>query len=171
MLPQIADRDTVIVQLMGRMGAWLSLPLGLSIIFASVSTSNSIILTLSSMITRDIFREKERAVVGRVFTLVLTLLVFLFALLRPDYIVELSVASSRILLVFLPLFWGLFHGRRGAEKTGLTVLIGGAACAILTSVFGLALSSVYTFIAVFLLFFIASRMEPAAPEQLLGEGE
>ncbi len=159
-LPQIADRDTVIVELMGRMGAWLSLPLGLSIIFASVSTSNSIILTLSSMVTRDIFREKERAVVGRVLTVVLTLLVFLFALLRPDYIVELSVATSRILLVFLPLFWGLFHGRKGAEKTGLTVLLGGAACAVLTSVFGLALSSVYTFIAVFVLYFAASRLEP-----------
>lgn len=161
-LPQIADRDTVIVELMGRMAGWLSLPLGLSIIFASVSTSNSIILTLSSMITRDIFREKKKAVVGRVFTLVLTLLVFLFALLRPDYIVELSVASSRILLVFLPLFWGLFHGKSGAEKTGLTVLIGGAACAVLTSVFGLALSSVYTFAAVFILYFISSRLEPAA---------
>jgi SSS family solute:Na+ symporter len=163
-LPQIADRDTVIVELMGRMTAWLSLPLGLSIIFAAVSTSNSIILTLSSMITRDIFREKERAVVGRIFTLVLTLLVFLFALLRPDYIVELSVASSRILLVFLPLFWGLFHDRRGSDPTGLTVLIGGAACAVLTSVFGLALSSVYTFIAVFVLYFIASRLEPAGPD-------
>jgi SSS family solute:Na+ symporter len=161
-LPQIADRDTVIVELMGRMAGWLSLPLGLSIIFASVSTSNSIILTLSSMITRDVFREKKKAVVGRVFTLVLTLLVFLFALLRPDYIVELSVASSRILLVFLPLFWGLFHGKSGAEKTGLTVLIGGAACAVLTSVFGLALSSVYTFAAVFILYFISSRLEPAA---------
>jgi solute:Na+ symporter, SSS family len=34
--PVIADRDTVIVELMGRMGAWLALPLGLSIIFSAV---------------------------------------------------------------------------------------------------------------------------------------
>jgi SSS family solute:Na+ symporter len=158
-LPQIADRDTVIVELMSRMGGWLALPLGLSIIFSSVSTSNSIILTLSSMVTRDIFGQRKSVLVGRVMTLVLTLLVFGFALMRPDYIVELSVASSRLLLVFLPLLLGIFHRRDGGAVTGILTLVAGGGVAIVVSVAGLALSSVYTFAAVFLLYFIGLAID------------
>ncbi|MFO7730610.1 MAG: sodium:solute symporter family protein [Spirochaetia bacterium] len=155
-LPMIEDRDTVIVQLMGRMGAILALPLGLSIIFASVSTSNSIILTLASMMTRDVFRMRKNMIIGRVFTFVMTLLVFLFALLRPDYLVELSVSSSRILLVFLPLYIGLFHWKRGGVCAGVFTVVGGAAIAVLVNVLGASLGSIYTFFGVFVLFFLGA---------------
>ncbi len=160
-LPVIQDRDTVTVQLMGRMGAILALPLGLSIIFASVSTSNSIILTLSSMMTRDVFRMRKSMVIGRVFTFVMTLIVFLFSLLRPDYLVELSVASSRILLVFLPLYIGLFHWKRGGVCAGVFTIVGGAVLAIAVNILGLALGSVYTFAGVFILFFLGALCDRA----------
>ena len=156
MLPVIKDRDTVIVQLMGQMGVILALPLGLSIIFASVSTSNSIILTLSSMMTRDVFRMRKSMTIGRVFTFIMTLLVFLFSLLRPDYLVELSVASSRILLVFLPLYFGLFHWKIGGPCAGIFTIIGGAVMAIGVNVAGLKLGSVYTFAGVFILYFLGA---------------
>lgn len=155
-LPVIQDRDTVIVHLMGSMGAVLALPLGLSIIFASVSTSNSIILTLASMMTRDVFRMRKNMVIGRIFTFLMTLIVFLFSLLRPDYLVELSVASSRILLVFLPLYIGLFHWKRGGMCAGVFTVVGGAALAILVNVLGLSLGSIYTFFGVFILFFLGA---------------
>jgi solute:Na+ symporter, SSS family len=160
-LPMIQDRDTVIVQLMGRMGAVLALPLGLSIIFASVSTSNSIILTLSSMMTRDVFRMRKSMVVGRLFTFLMTLIVFLFSLLRPDYLVELSVASSRILLVFLPLYFGLFHWKRGGVCAGVFTIVGGAVLAIAVNILGLSLGSVYTFAGVFILFFLGALCDGA----------
>lgn len=160
-LPMIQDRDTVTVQLMGRMGAVLALPLGLSIIFASVSTSNSIILTLSSMMTRDVFRMRKSMVVGRLFTFLMTLLVFLFSLLRPGYLVELSVASSRILLVFLPLYMGLFHWKRGGVCAGVFTILGGAALAISVNILGLSLGSLYTFAGVFILFFLGALCDSA----------
>lgn len=160
-LPMIQDRDTVTVHLMGRMGAVLALPLGLSIIFASVSTSNSIILTLSSMMTRDVFRMRKSMVVGRLFTFLMTLLVFLFSLLRPGYLVELSVASSRILLVFLPLYIGLFHWKRGGVCAGVFTIVGGAALAISVNILGLSLGSLYTFAGVFILFFLGALCDSA----------
>ncbi|MFW5711796.1 MAG: sodium:solute symporter family protein [Spirochaetia bacterium] len=160
-LPMIQDRDTVTVLLMGRMSAVLALPLGLSIIFASVSTSNSIILTLASMMTRDVFRMRTSMVVGRVFTFLMTLIVFLFSLLRPDYLVELSVASSRILLVFLPLYLGLFHWKRGGVCAGVFTIVGGAALAIAVNILGLSLGSVYTFAGVFILFFLGALCDRA----------
>ncbi|MFW6343554.1 MAG: sodium:solute symporter family protein [Sediminispirochaetaceae bacterium] len=154
LLPAIADRDTVIIVLMSKMGGWFALLVGLSIIFSSVSTSNSIILTLSSMLTRDVFGEKRSVLVGRIMTLVLSGLVFGFALLRPDYIVELSVASSRLLLVFVPLLLGIFHRRDCGAVTGVLTLAGGAVVAIAVSVAGFSLSSVYTFAAIFILYFL-----------------
>lgn len=160
-LPVIQDRDTVTVHLMGRMGAVLALPFGLSIIFASVSTSNSIILTLASMMTRDVFRMRTSMVIGRVFTFLMTLIVFLFSLLRPDYLVELSVASSRILLVFVPLYFGLFHWKRGGVCAGVLTVVGGAALAIAVNILGLALGSVYTFAGVFILFFLGALCDSA----------
>jgi len=152
--PAIQDRDTVTVELIGRIGAYLSLPLALSIIFASVSTSNSIILTLSSMMTRDVFRMRTSMIVGRIFTFVMTLLVFVFSLSRPDYLVELSVASSRILLVFVPLYFGLFHWKRGGVFAGVLTVAGGAVLAIVLNVLGLPLGSVYTFAGIFVLYFV-----------------
>ncbi len=152
--PAIQDRDTVTVELIGRIGTYLSLPLALSIIFASVSTSNSIILTLSSMMTRDVFRMRTSMVVGRIFTFVMTLLVFVFSLSRPDYLVELSVASSRILLVFVPLYFGLFHWKRGGVFAGVLTVAGGAVLAIVLNVLGLPLGSVYTFAGICALYFV-----------------
>lgn len=153
LFPMVQDRDTVTMGLLGRMSGLLALPLALSIIFAAVSTSNSIILTLSSMITRDVFQERKSMVLGRVFTFLMSLLVLLFSLSRPDYLVELSVASSRILLVFVPLYLGLFHWKAGGRCAGVFTVGGGAALAIWVNVLGLALGSLYTFVGVFLLYF------------------
>ena len=97
LFPQVADRDTVIVSIIGQMSRWLALPLALTIIFAAVSTANSIILTLSSMLTRDLLRQRKNVWFGRLAIVVLTVLVVLFSLTRPNYLVELSVSSSRIL--------------------------------------------------------------------------
>jgi SSS family solute:Na+ symporter len=65
--PLVRARDEVIVEILGRMTAWFSIPLALSILFAAVSTANSIILTLSSMVVRDFFRDREHTWIGRIF--------------------------------------------------------------------------------------------------------
>jgi SSS family solute:Na+ symporter len=157
--PDVADRDTVILEILGRMARWLALPLALSIIFAAVSTANSIVLTLSSMVLRDVIRQKARVWLGRALILVLTLLIFLFALTRPNYIVELSVTSSSILLCFLPLIFGIFHWKYGGRFTGPITIIGGAATAVILGLLRVPLSSLYTLLASFALFFCCGFVE------------
>ncbi|MBN1837727.1 MAG: sodium:solute symporter family protein [Spirochaetales bacterium] len=159
--PQVTDRDTTIVNVLAQMGRWLALPLALTIVFASVTTANSIILSLSSMLTRDLLRQKRSVWSGRLFIVVLTVLVVLFSLTRPNYLVELSVSSSRILMVFLPLFLGLFHLKIGGRMAGALTLIGGGALAVLFGVLGLRLSSVWTILAVFGMFFLGAALDGA----------
>ncbi len=159
LFPNVGDRDSVILEIMARMSTVLALPLALSIVFASVSTANSIILTLSSMLSRDLLRENARVWVGRAFIVVLTLLVALFSLFRPLYLVELSVTSSTILLCFVPLLFGLFHWRRGAAATGLATAVAGAACAIVLGFLRVPLSAVYTLALSFAVFLIGSAVE------------
>jgi SSS family solute:Na+ symporter len=161
--PDVADRDTVILEIFGQMARWLSLPLALSIIFAAVSTANSIVLTLSSMVQRDVFRQKASLWLGRGMIVLLTGLVFLFSLSRPSYIVELAVASSSILLCFLPLVFGIFHWRHGKQVTGIVTILGGAAAAIVLGIMKVPLSSVYTLVVSFALFFLCSFFERRVP--------
>lgn len=159
MFPDVADRDTVILEIFGQMARWLSLPLALSIIFAAVSTANSIVLTLSSMVLRDVFRQKAKVWLGRGMIVLLTGLIFLFSLSRPNYIVELAVTSSSILLCFLPLIFGIFHWKHGGPITGTITVVGGASAAIVLGILHVPLSSVYTLLVSFALFFFGGLFE------------
>jgi Na+/proline symporter len=78
---------------------------------------------------------------------------------RPNYIVELAVASSSILLCFLPLIFGIFHWKRGSHVTGIITIVGGAAAAIVFGIMRIPLSSVYTLLVSFALFFIGGVFE------------
>ncbi|MDC7125496.1 MAG: sodium:solute symporter family protein [Spirochaetales bacterium] len=151
---EIQGRDNVILGLLGLMGKGLGLAIALSIVFASISTSNSIILTLSSMVTRDLARNKNNVWFGRIFIVVITAVVALFALRKTSYIVELSVSTSRILMCFLPLFLDIFHFKKGGKVTGVITIFGGAVSAIILSKMGLSLSSVYSLAAAFVFYFI-----------------
>jgi SSS family solute:Na+ symporter len=137
----------------------LSLALALSIIFAAVTTANSIILTLSSMVSRDLFPAQRGLWLGKGLIALLTTLVFLFSLTRPAYIVELSVASSSILLCYLPLLFGLFHTRRGGPLTGTLTLLAGSTAAILLALLQVPLRSVYTLGVSFLAYFLGLLLE------------
>lgn len=163
LFPAVADRDRVIVELMAMMGRALSLPLALSIVFASVSTANSILLTLASMVTREMKSAAPRPWMGRVVVALLSVATGFFALTRPAALVELSVASSRILMVFLPLLFGIFHTKRGGEWSGLLTIIGGFLGALLLGVLVPQHSSILTLIAVTLLYsagLIIDRRKP-----------
>ncbi len=112
--PAIKDRDLVTPTMLSILPSWLSLLVGISILSAAITTANSIILSLSSMVSRDIARNQ---LAGRVAIVVLTLTVAIFASTRPAYIVELAVMSSTLLLSTLPLVIALIHTeyRRGLE--------------------------------------------------------
>lgn len=151
--------DNVIQGLLKLMGKGLGLVVALSIIFASVSTSNSIILTLSSMVTRDIAGSRGTVRLGRIFIVVITVFVAIFALRRTGYIVNLSVSTSRILMCFIPLFLDVFHFKKGGRITGPLTIIGGGILSIVFGRMGLSLSSVYTLAAGFILYFIGILLD------------
>jgi SSS family solute:Na+ symporter len=162
--PLMSGRDDVILAIMNRMAHWLSIPLALSIVFASVSTANSIILTLSSMVVRDFFRDREHTWVGRIFILIISAAVFLFSMTRPNYIVELSVASSSILLPFVPLLFGVFHWKHGKQWTGVSTVLVGAGTAIAMRVFRIPFGALYTLAVSFAVYFTVSTIERSVYE-------
>jgi SSS family solute:Na+ symporter len=156
---EINGRDNVILGILAVMGKGLGLAVALSIVFASISTSNSIILTLSSMITRDLAGNTKNIWFGRVFIVIITIFVAVFAFRKTSYIVELSVSTSRILMCFLPLFLDIFHFKQGGRVTGPLTIAGGASAAVVFGKTGLQLSSVYTLAAAFGFYFIGILMD------------
>ncbi len=155
--PQILDRDKVTPTLLAFLPLPICLIVSLSILAAALTTANSIILSLSSMISRDVVSEKG-IMAGRISLLVLTFATAIFAISRPEYIVELAVLSSTILLCQLPLILGSLHFQVGDEITGTTTIIIGFLTATLTWYFNVSVlnlpNSVTTFIVSFSIYLI-----------------
>ncbi|HNV94517.1 MAG: sodium/panthothenate symporter [Euryarchaeota archaeon ADurb.Bin023] len=162
LFPIVQYRDNVTPTLLSLMPEWLSLLLALSIMAAAITTANSIVLTLSSMVSRDILKEKG-IFYGRISIVVLTIFIGLFAVRKISYIVELSVLSSTILLCVLPLIFGIFHYKIGKDFTGAVTLIGGFLITILLTIFKLSLfglpTPVTTLIVCFTIFFVIGKIE------------
>ncbi len=157
--PNIADMDKVTPTLLSLMPPWIALSLALSIIAAAVTTANSIILTLSSMVLRDVLGEKKRILYGEVIIVVLTIVVAIFAFLRVNYIVMLAVLSSTILLCQLPLILGVFHWKKGKELTGIATLLCGFTTAIVLSAIRYEIVSIVTFFVAFGIFLVLGLIE------------
>ncbi len=140
LLPDLETADSATPALLGLdlIPSAISLLVMLGISAAAVSTINSIILTLSSMITRDVFKnlgrkvdEKKELMVGRIFVPLFTAVVLVFATLRLDLIAALSVASSAGLLVMVPALFGAFFWKRGTAAAVLVSCIAGGSAATL----------------------------------------
>ncbi len=117
----------------------LALLVMLGIVAAAISTVDSILLTLSSMVSRDLYAnlaadatEKRQLLAGRLVIPVIALFAFLFARLRLDLIAVLSVASSAGLLVTVPAIVGAFFWRRSSAAGAMASVLLGAAVVLLT---------------------------------------
>ncbi len=118
-LPLIKDRDAVTPTILSYAPVWLSAVVFVSIVAAAVSTADSIILTLASTTARDLYggvrrevSDRSLIVVGRLTVLGLAIVAVVVALVRPAFIVELSVLSSVLLLPLAPVTlagWLLHH--------------------------------------------------------------
>ncbi|PXY24640.1 sodium:solute symporter family protein [Prauserella muralis] len=110
----------------------------IGIVAAAVSTIDSILLTLSSMITRDVYATAGRTTpsdtrqlaLGKLVIPVIAVLAYLFAQLQLDLIAILSVAASAGLLVMVPAIVGSFFWRRGTAAGALTSVLAGGAVVI-----------------------------------------
>jgi SSS family solute:Na+ symporter len=102
----------------------------IGIIAAAVSTIDSIMLTLSSMFTRDVFAvakpnatETQQLLVGKLALPVIAVLAYLFAQLELDLIAVLSVSASAGLLVMVPPIIGAFFWRRGTAAGATSAVV------------------------------------------------
>src|SRR5690606_36953044 len=101
-----------------------------SIMAAAISTIDSILLTLSSLFSKDVYgnisknaTDKKMLTVGKFVIPVIAILAFMFAQLQLDLIAVLSVASSAGLLVTIPTIIGAFFWKRGTAAGALTSII------------------------------------------------
>ena len=103
----------------------------IGIMAAAVSTIDSIMLTLSSMLARDVYAnvkpdvsEKRQLMVGKIVIPVIALMALGFAELQLDLIAVLSVAASSGLVAMVPAIIGAFYWKRGTAAGALVSIIG-----------------------------------------------
>ncbi len=106
----------------------ISIPVIIGIISAAITTIDSIILTLSSMIVKDVvlqfkphlYRSAE-VKVGQILVLIFTMLLMFFGYFKPAFIVDLAVLSSTLLLSLAPITIGsLLFSRKPSKIFALT---------------------------------------------------
>lgn len=146
----------------------------IGILAAAISTIDSILLTLSSLVARDFYgnigRKKDAASqlrVGRWVIPVIALLAYGFAELQLDLIAVLSVSSSAGLLVMVPAIIGAFYWKRGTAAGVISAVVVGGLLVIfleltMTKPLGLA-SGIWGF-AVSTLLFVAVSLVTKAPK-------
>ena len=109
------------------------------ILAAAISTIDSILLTLSSMVARDVYGnspggadENRQLLVGKLVIPVIAVLALLFAGLKLDLIAVLAVSSSAGLLVTVPAIIGAFFWKRGTAAGVISsIVLGGLLVAYL----------------------------------------
>lgn len=126
----------------------LSLIAMVGITAAAISTIDSIMLTLASLVVRDLFKKdqsaqpavKERKFglkkdhqelkIARIVIFVIALLGFFFAIQELDLIAALSVAASVGLLVVVPSIFGAFYWKSATAAGSLSSILLGSFTAL-----------------------------------------
>ncbi len=134
LFPGLAKADMATPTLLGSgvVPPLLALVVMVGITAAAVSTIDSILLTLSSMVARDIYRgmkpgvsEERELLIGKFVVPVIAVLSLLFASRQMGLIATLSVASSAGLVVMVPAIFGAFFWKRGTAAGAITSIMAG----------------------------------------------
>lgn len=135
MFPNLANADLATPTLLSSdlVPPVLGLIVMIGILAAAISTIDSILLTLSSLFSRDIYAavkkdttDSQQLKVGKIVIPVIAILAFIFATLELDLIAVLSVASSAGLIVAVPAIVGAFFWKRGTAAGTIASVITGA---------------------------------------------
>ena len=130
-IPVVDNTDMITPLILEKVPTILALIVFLGIVAASVSTINSIILTLSSMCAVDLYGqffkvdEKTKLMFGKIMVPVIAVLAFFFSLGKFGIIVELSVMSSAGLLALAPSYFGIFWHKRDLSAALSSIIVGG----------------------------------------------
>lgn len=119
-VPGLEKADSAMPALLSKVPTVLALIIAISILAASVSTINSIVLSLSSIAGRDIVRviapkisEDRELFWGKMLIPIMFLIAWGFAQLKLGMISILSTMSSGGLMCILPALLGAFFWKRG----------------------------------------------------------
>ncbi|MCD6363072.1 MAG: sodium:solute symporter family protein [Synergistetes bacterium] len=136
----------------------------IGILSAAISTIDSILLTLSSMVSKDLFghlpREKQ-IFAGKTSMFILAIVALIFAYFKPSMIVLLSVSSSAGLLTVVPSIVGAFYWEKSSESgafwsialgaliTGILFLKGAKPLGLMLGIWSIIISSgVFTILSI-----------------------
>ncbi len=166
LLPGLTNPDKAMPMLLTKIPTALGLIIFIGIFAAATSTLGSVILTLSSAVSRDITKnvapaisEKGELLSGKIFIPVLLGATVIFAWFQPGLIAVLSSMASGGLLVTAPALIGAFFWKKGTGVGTLSsMVVGGALTGIMyaagykplgwwPSVWGLGITTV-VFVAV-----------------------
>jgi SSS family solute:Na+ symporter len=114
------------------------------IVSAAISTIDAIVLTLSSMFSRDIFRNLvpnaeggAEVLAGKVFIIVMSLVSLVFAGMQFDLIAVLSVLSSTGLLMLVPTIVGVFFWRGSTAAGSIASMLTGITIVFVLQITGI----------------------------------
>lgn len=142
LIPGLANADLATPELLAseHVPTVLALVAMIGITAAAISTIDSIMLTLSSLVVRDIFKNMEDNLdqdqnlrqlrTAKIAILIIALLGFFFAIQELDLIAALSVAASVGLLVVVPSIFGAFFWKRATAAASLSSIILGSGTAL-----------------------------------------
>lgn len=176
--PSLATADLATPKLLssGLVPPLLAIIVMIGIMAAAVSTIASILLTLSSLVARDVYgnlsKKQSEALqlsVGKVVIPIISILAFLFSLLKVNLIGVLSVASSAGLIVVVPAIIGAFFWKKGTAAGVMTSVIVSGLMVILLELFklkplGLA-SGIWGIVVSTVLFVVVSLLTKAPAEK------
>lgn len=115
-----------------------------SIFAAAISTIDSILLTLSSLFSRDVYGNTSRKPsdaqqlrVGKIVIPIIAILAWGFAQLKLDLIAVISVAASSGLIVAVPALFGVFFWKRGTGAGVITSVSVGSVLVLILEFTGL----------------------------------
>ena len=133
--PDLENADLASAALLGAdfLPPALSIIVMIGILAAAISTIDSILLTLSSMLARDVYggfsngaSDAAQLKIGRIVIPVISLIALAFASLKLSLISILSVAASSGLVVMVPAIVGAFFWKKGTAAGALSsILLGG----------------------------------------------
>ncbi|MBV2180408.1 MAG: sodium:solute symporter family protein [Castellaniella sp.] len=151
----------------------------IGILAAAISTIDSIMLTLSSMLSRDVYAhasghqdDRRQVRFGKWVLAIIAVLALAFAELQLNLIAVLSVASSTGLAVTVPAIIGAFYWRRGTAAGALASIVGGSAVVLLmfaTGIQPLGLSAGVWVLPVSVVLFVAVSLCTRAPTKTADE--
>lgn len=154
----------------------LALIVMVGITAAAISTLDSIMLTLSSMLARDFYRnlnpsasEESELLIGKFVIPIIAVLAFLFAIQKPGLIAVLSVASSLGLMVVVPTIFGAFFWRRATAAGSITSFLVGSFVALYMQINNLTIGgygpAIWTLLITIIVFVVVSLVTTPPEEK------